>query len=132
MSRLFIPVLLMLLPRILPTIIRYFMLVWRLTFDKRVNIVIRGLVPLALVYLIWPFDLIKDNLPIIGRMDDVIILGLAVLFLVKLSPQHVVDEHLGRAAPSDRPEDKDPSQVVDGRARFIDDDQGGGGSTGSP
>ena len=122
MSRLIIPVLMMLLPRFLPNIIRYVLLVWRLTFDRRVNIILRALVPLALVYLLWPFDLIRDNIPLIGRVDDVIILGLAVLFLVKLAPPHVVDEHLGRAAPSDRPEDKDPSQVVDGEARFIDDD----------
>lgn len=122
MSRLFIPVLMMLLPRFLPSIIRYVMLVWRLTFDRRVNIILRALVPLALVYVLWPWDLIKDNIPLIGRLDDIIILGLAVLFLIKLAPPHVVDEHLGRAAPSDRPEDKDPSQVVDGKARFIDDD----------
>jgi len=122
MSRLFIPVLMMLLPRFLPNIIRYFMLVWRLTFDRRVNIILRALVPLALVYVIFPFDLIRDTIPLIGRVDDIIILGLAVLFLIKLAPPHVVDEHLGRAAPSDRPEDKDPSQVVDGKARFIDDD----------
>ena len=124
MSRLFIPVLLMLLPRILPTILRYSMLIWRLTFDKRVNIIIRALVPLALVYFLWPFDLLKDTIPLFGRMDDLIILGMAALFLIKLAPAHVVDEHLGRAAPSDRPEDKDPSQVVDGKARFIDDDPG--------
>ncbi|MDE2778962.1 MAG: DUF1232 domain-containing protein [Chloroflexota bacterium] len=122
MSRFFLPVLMMLLPRFLPSIIRYFMLVWRLTFDRRVNIILRALVPLALVYVVFPFDLIRDNIPLIGRVDDIIILGLAVLFLVKLAPPHVVDEHLGRAAPSDRPEDKDPSQVVDGKARFIDDD----------
>ena len=122
MSRLFIPVLMMLLPRFLPNIIRYFMLVWRLTFDRRVNIILRALVPLALVYVVFPFDLIRDTIPLIGRVDDIIILGLAVLFLIKLAPPHVVDEHLGRAAPSDRPEDKDPSQVVDGKARFIDDD----------
>ena len=122
MSRLFIPVLMMLLPRFLPNIIRYFMLVWRLTFDRRVNIVLRALVPLALVYVVFPFDLIRDTIPLIGRVDDIIILGLAVLFLIKLAPPHVVDEHLGRAAPSDRPEDKDPSQVVDGKARFIDED----------
>ena len=128
MSRLFIPVLLMFLPRILPTIIRYFLLIWRLTFDRRVNIILRGLVPLALVYLIWPFDLIKDNIPLIGRMDDVIILGMAALFLVKLAPPHVVDEHLGRkpkGQTGERPEDKDPSQVVDGQARFIDDEPEG-------
>ncbi|MCY4367614.1 MAG: DUF1232 domain-containing protein [Chloroflexi bacterium] len=122
MSRLLIPFLMMLLPRFLPNIIRYFMLVWRLTFDRRVNIILRALVPLSLVYVISPIDLIGDRLPLIGRADDIIIVGIAVLFLVKLAPPHVVDEHLGRAAPSDRPEDKDPSQVVDGEARFIDDD----------
>ena len=122
MSRLLIPFLMMLLPRFLPNIIRYFMLVWRLTFDRRVNIILRALVPLSLVYVISPIDLIGDRLPLIGRADDIIIVGIAVLFLVKLAPPHVVDEHLGRAAPTDRPEDKDPSQVVDGEARFIDDD----------
>ena len=122
MSRLLIPFLMMLLPRFMPNIIRYFMLVWRLTFDRRVNIILRALVPLSLVYVISPIDLIGDRLPLIGRADDIIIVGIAVLFLVKLAPPHVVDEHLGRAAPTDRPEDKDPSQVVDGEARFIDDD----------
>ncbi len=122
MSRLFFPILMMLLPRMLPTILRYVLLVWRLTFDRRVNIVIRSLVPLALVYLLWPFDLIKDNIPLIGRVDDIIILGLAVMLLVKLSPPHVVDEHLGRAAPSDGDGEPPPSQVVDGKARFIDDE----------
>jgi uncharacterized membrane protein YkvA (DUF1232 family) len=122
MSRFLFPILMMLLPRFLPNILKYVMLVWRLSLDRRVNIILRSLVPLALVYFIWPFDLIKDNIPLIGRVDDVIILGLALLFLIKLSPSQVVDEHLGRAAPSERPEDKDPSQVVDGKARFLDDE----------
>ena len=121
MSRLLFPLLMMLIPRFLPKILLYLMLIWRLTFDRRVSIFLRALVPLALLYVLWPFDLIKDNLPIIGRMDDLIILGLAVLLLVKLAPKYVVDEHLGKP-PSDRPEDKDPSQVVDGKARFIDDE----------
>ena len=122
MSRFLFPLLMMLLPRFLPNIFKYVMLIWRLTLDRRVNIILRSLVPLALVYFIWPFDLIKDNIPLIGRVDDIIILGMAILFLVKLAPPHVVDEHLGRAASADRPEDKDPSQVVDGKARFLDDE----------
>ena len=122
MSRFLFPLLMMLLPRFLPNILKYVMLVWRLTMDRRVNIILRSLVPLALVYFLWPFDLIKDNIPLIGRVDDIIILGMAILLLIKLAPPHVVDEHLGRAAPTDRPEDKDPSQVVDGKARFIDDE----------
>ena len=94
---------------------------WRLTWDKRVPIFLRALLPLAILYAISPFDLIRDRVPIIGRFDDLIVLGFAVLFLLKLSPQHVIDEHSGRPKVSDRPEDKDPSKVVDGTSRLIDD-----------
>ena len=120
--RLAMPLLFMLVPRLLPRIIRLLRLVWRLTFDKRVNIILRALVPLAIVYGVSPLDLVPDKIGLIGRFDDLIILGLAVLLLTKLAPQHVVDEHLGKPRISDRPEDKDPDKVVDGSSRLIDDD----------
>ncbi len=121
MSRLLINIFMLLLPRFLPAILRYLLLVWRLTFDRRVSIFLRALTPLALLYIVSPFDLIRDNIPILGRMDDLIILGLALLLLIKLAPPDVVDEHLGKPRP-ERPEDKDPSRVVDGKARFLDND----------
>ncbi len=124
MHRLLYPVLMTLIPRILPQVLRYLKLIWKLTFDRRVNLILRALIPLALVYIIWPgrpFDLVSDRLPIIGRIDDLLVSGVAVLLLIKLSPKHVVDEHLGREPISDRPEDQDPSKVVDGSARIVDD-----------
>ena len=121
MTRLLVNILLLMLPRFLPKILLYLLLIWRLTFDRRVSIFVRALVPLALVYIVSPLDLIKDNIPLIGRLDDLIILGLAILLLIKLAPPEVVDEHLGRPRPQ-RPEEKDPSQVVDGKARFLDDE----------
>ena len=122
MFRLAMPMLFMLGPRILPPIIRFLRLIWRLTFDKRVSIFLRALVPLAILYVLSPFDLIKDRLPVIGRFDDLIVLGLSVLLLTKLAPQHVVDEHMGKPQVSDRPEDKDPDKVVDGSSHLIDDE----------
>ena len=119
LHRLAFPLLYLIAPRILPKIIRWLRLVWRLQWDKRVPIVLRALVPLAIVYVLSPYDLIKDRVPVIGRFDDLIVLALAVLFLVKLSPQHVVDEHLDKP-PSTRHEDKDPSKVVDGSSRIVD------------
>ena len=118
LHRLAFPLLFFLAPRILPRIIRYLRLVWRLMRDKRVPIVLRALVPLAIVYVLSPLDLIRDRVPVIGRFDDLIVLALALLFLIKLSPQHVVDEHLGKP-PGPRPEDKDPSKVVDGSSRIV-------------
>ena len=119
--RLAFPLIFYLAPRLLPKIIRNARLVWRLTWDKRVPIFLRALLPLALLYALSPIDLIRDRIPIIGRFDDLIILGFAVLFLLKFSPQHVLDEHSGKPRVSDRPEDKDPSKVVDGTSRLIDD-----------
>lgn len=120
--RLLLPLLHMLAPSFLPKVIKFFRLVWRLTFDKRVSIFLRALVPLALVYVISPFDILRDRVPILGRFDDLIIMGLALLFLTKLAPPEIVDEHLDRIPPSNRPEDKDPHKVVDGSSRLIDDE----------
>jgi uncharacterized membrane protein YkvA (DUF1232 family) len=112
----------MLAPRFLPRILRFARLVWRLSFDKRVPIVLRLLLPLAIIYVISPIDLVRDTVPILGRFDDLIVVALALLLLVKLSPREVVDEHNGVIPPSDRPEDKDPSNVVDGAGRIIDEE----------
>ena len=121
-ARVAIPLLLMLAPRFLPRILRFARLVWRLSFDKRVPIGLRLLLPLAIIYVISPIDLVKDTVPILGRFDDLIVVALALLLLVKLAPREVVDEHNGIIPPSDRPEDKDPSNVVDGAGRIIDEE----------
>jgi len=121
--RLAFPLLYFLAPRLLPKVFKLVRLVWRLTFDKRVSIFLRALVPLAILYTVIPSpNLIPDRVPIFGWLDDVIILGLASLFLTKGASPAIVDEHMGRVPPSDRPEDKDPDKVVDGTSRLIDDE----------
>ncbi len=120
--RLMFPLLYFLAPRMLPKLIKFAVLVWRLTFDKRVSIFLRMLVPLAIVYVISPVDLLRDHVPIIGRFDDLIVFGLALLFLTKLASPAIVDEHMGVEPKSDRPEDKDPESLVAGNSRLIDDE----------
>lgn len=102
--------------------IRLCLLVWRLTFDKRVPLLLRALVPGALLYLLWPFDLLRDRIPILGWLDDLLIIILALWLLVKLAPRQVVEEHLGRHRDAPRPQEADPSRVVEGSARFIDEE----------
>ena len=42
---------------------------------------------LALVaYLIWPVDLIPDFIPIVGMMDDIVLIPLAIRFLLDRLP----------------------------------------------
>ena len=120
--RLAFPLLYFLAPRFLPKALKFARLVWRLTFDKRVSIFLRALVPLALIYIVSPYDILRDRIPVVGRFDDLIVLGLALLFLTKLASPKIVDEHNDRVTESDRPEDKNPEKVVDGSSRLIDDE----------
>lgn len=47
---------------------------------------------LALGYLALPFDLIPDFLPVIGHLDDVLIVGGLVYLALKLVPGPVFDD----------------------------------------
>ena len=118
--RIAMPLLMMLGPRLLPPLLKYVLLVWRLTFDRRVPLVLRALVPLALLYFLSPWDLVPDRFGIISKVDDFLVLGMALLLLLKLSPRHVINEHLGIQPPDNPPQEKDPDKVVDGSSRPID------------
>ena len=47
---------------------------------------------LAVSYLLMPFDLIPDFLPVIGQLDDVIIIPMLIYLALKLTPADVIAE----------------------------------------
>lgn len=44
---------------------------------------------LALAYLALPFDLIPDFIPIVGQLDELVILPLLLFLALKLTPTYV-------------------------------------------
>lgn len=69
-------------------------LVARLFMDPRVPIYLK-LVPIAsIAYALMPFDLIPDVIPVLGQLDDLGVVILAVEAFVMMSPQDVVQEHM--------------------------------------
>ena len=121
MFRFIWPLLMMFGPQLAPRIIKFVRALYRLHRDRRVNLLLKLLVPLALVYGISPIDFVRDRIPYgLGRYDDLIILALAVWLFWNLCPRAVVREHMGEPPPP-RPEDQDPDRVVDGEARPSDD-----------
>ena len=122
MLRFLWPILLMFGPQLGPRIVKFVRALYRLHRDSRVNLLIKLLIPLAIIYAIFPVDLVRDRMPYgLGRYDDIIILGLAVWLFWNLCPRAVVREHMGEPPPP-RPEDRDPDSVVDGQARPTDED----------
>jgi uncharacterized membrane protein YkvA (DUF1232 family) len=52
-------------------------------------------VPFALaLYLAMPFDLIPDFIPVLGYLDDVAFVVLALATVMKFTPRDVIDELL--------------------------------------
>ena len=61
--------------------------------DKRTPFLAKFLLWLAIIYLLTPFDLIPDFIPIIGQIDDVIVVPALIYFSLKLIPEGVVEEY---------------------------------------
>jgi len=73
-----------------PAVLRLF---GRLMTDARVSLVDRGLVAAVLAYVISPWDLIPDFLAVIGVVDDLFLIGVALDRLLMRAPAEAVEEH---------------------------------------
>jgi uncharacterized membrane protein YkvA (DUF1232 family) len=70
-------------------------LVLRLIGDRRVNILLKILPVIGLIYLVSPIDLIPDiALPVVGYLDDALVIWLCTTLFVELCPDAVVQEHM--------------------------------------
>jgi uncharacterized membrane protein YkvA (DUF1232 family) len=47
-----------------------------------------GVAALA-VYLVWPVDLLPEALPLVGVVDDLVLIPLAIGFLLRRLPAHI-------------------------------------------
>lgn len=78
---------------VIERLLEYVRLVGRLMTDARVSVFDRIVVLLAVAYVVSPLDLIPDVLPVIGQIDDVMILVAAVTRLFEHAGSEVVLSH---------------------------------------
>ena len=69
-------------------------LLWRLLKDRRVPWWARALLPALLLYLAMPVDLIPDFIPVLGHLDDLLVVLLVVAVLLRAVPPEATEEHL--------------------------------------
>lgn len=61
--------------------------------DKRTPFIGKLFLGLAVGYLLLPFDFIPDFVPVIGELDDILIVPLLVVIALKLIPKELIQEY---------------------------------------
>ncbi|MBI02092.1 MAG: hypothetical protein CL783_06425 [Chloroflexi bacterium] len=115
---------------ILYIVVPFLKLVWRLLRDRRVPLFTKIIPVIAFLYLAWPTDVIKDFIPILGHLDDLIIVSLLLLLFIAASPGQVVaDQTIGKKLRDlqrqyGQDEKKEPSQAktVEAEIRYVEED----------
>src|SRR5438477_9029115 len=77
--------------------------VWIAARDPRVLWYAKALALAVAAYALSPIDLIPDFIPVLGYLDDVIIVPLGLLAVVKLIPPELMAEFRARAENLARP-----------------------------
>jgi uncharacterized membrane protein YkvA (DUF1232 family) len=81
--------------------------------DPRVPWYAKALAIATAGYALSPIDLIPDFIPVLGYLDDVVIVPLAILLVVRLIPPEVMAEHRAiAAAAAERPVSRTAGIVI--------------------
>jgi len=72
--------------------------VWLAARDPRTPWFAKVLALVVAAYAVSPIDLIPDFIPVLGYLDDIIIVPLGIMLVVRLIPPEVMNEHRETAA----------------------------------
>lgn len=89
------------------------MTVYFVARDPRNPVFVRVLALSVAAYALSPIDLIPDFIPVLGYLDDIVLLPLGILLVLKLTPPVVVEEGRARAAEhAERPTSHAAAAVI--------------------
>jgi uncharacterized membrane protein YkvA (DUF1232 family) len=81
--------------------------------DPRVPWLVKLLAIAVAAYALSPIDLIPDFIPVLGYLDDVVLVPLGILLVVRLIPREIMDEHrAAAAAAAERPVSRVAAAVI--------------------
>jgi uncharacterized membrane protein YkvA (DUF1232 family) len=85
------------------TIKRDVVALWLAARDRRVPWYAKALAAMVAAYALSPIDLIPDFIPVLGYLDDLIIVPLGISLTVRLIPPPVMEDLRAQAAARERP-----------------------------
>lgn len=85
------------------------------SLDPRVPWYAKALAVAVAGYALSPIDLIPDFVPVLGYLDDVILVPLGILLVIRLIPPEIMAEHRAAAATAQaRPVSRTAGAVIAG------------------
>ena len=69
-------------------------LIWRMFRDPDVPLAAKSILPVIGAYVAMPFDIIPDFIPLLGQLDDLVVIGVGLWLFVILTPRTIIEEHL--------------------------------------
>ena len=89
------------------------LVVWYAARDPRLPWPVRLLALAVAAYALSPIDLIPDFIPVLGYLDDLVLVPLGIALVVKLTPEPVLaDARVRAAATAARPVSRAGAAVV--------------------
>jgi uncharacterized membrane protein YkvA (DUF1232 family) len=83
--------------------------------DPRVPWYAKAMAALVAGYALSPLDLIPDFIPVVGYLDDLILVPAGILLVVRMIPSEIMAEHRATAAAAlDRPVSRSAALVIIG------------------
>jgi uncharacterized membrane protein YkvA (DUF1232 family) len=64
--------------------------------DSRIPVVTRVVAVALVLYLASPIDLLPDFIPVVGLLDDLLIVMIGAGFILRTIPRYVIEEHVER------------------------------------
>lgn len=68
-------------------------LVVRLSRDPRIPVRVKRVAVALAVYAVFPVDLVPDFIPVVGLVDDLLAMVVALAVLIESAPEEVIAEH---------------------------------------
>jgi len=87
-------------------------LVYYLIRDRDVPIYLKVLPFLGVLYVLFPIDIITDIIPVLGQIDDLMILTIGAKVFIELAPAHVVAKYTDQM--------RSQTTIVEGTAANVD------------
>jgi uncharacterized membrane protein YkvA (DUF1232 family) len=98
------------IPEKLRLILRDAKVLWIASRDPRTPVRAKAVAAAVAAYALSPVDAIPDFLPLIGWLDDFVLVPLGIRYAMRLIPPDLLAEFRARAENSDDPSIPDPAR----------------------